>query len=87
MAFHISCHNTSNNCGVHRRAHGEANTVSNWANHCKKNGVKYIKGGVNPPQHDHFMFVETDDMAKLRNLMQPYIGYWDVVITPVMNLQ
>jgi len=30
--------------------------------------------------------VETDDMAKLRDLMQPFIGYWDVVITPVMDL-
>jgi len=25
-------------------------------------------------------------MAKLRDLMQPFIGYWDVVITPVMDL-
>jgi hypothetical protein len=30
--------------------------------------------------------VETDDMAKARDLMQPFIGYWDVVITPVMDL-
>ena len=87
MEFHISCHHTPNNCGVHRRTPGEGNAVPNWAEHCKKNGVTYIKGGVNPPQHNHFMFVETEDMAKLRDLLQPYIGYWDVVITPVMNLQ
>ena len=31
-------------------------------------------------------FVETDDMAKARDLMQRFIGYWDVVITPVMDL-
>ena len=23
------------------------------------------------------MFVETDDMRKLRDLMEPYQGYWD----------
>tara|TARA_B100001013_G_scaffold333369_1_gene250271 strand:- start:291 stop:392 length:102 start_codon:yes stop_codon:yes gene_type:complete len=33
------------------------------------------------------MFVETDDMSKLRDLMQPYQGYWDITITPVMNLE
>lgn len=87
MEFHISCHHTPNNCAVHRRAPGEANVVPNWSEHCKKVGVTYIKGGSNPPQHNHFMFVETDDMSKLRDLMQPYIGYWDVVITPVMNVE
>ena len=46
-----------------------------------------ILGGSNPPQHNHFMFVETDDMSKLRYLMIPYIEYWDVVITPVMNVE
>jgi|TARA_B100001146_G_C16073306_1_gene387429 hypothetical protein len=86
MEFHISCHHTPNNCGVHRREPGSSNTVPNWSEHCKKVGITYIKGGVNPPQHDHFLFVETDDMSKLRDLMQPYQGYWDVTITPVMNL-
>jgi len=33
--------------------------------------------------HNIFMFVESDDMAKLKPLMQPVIGYVDVVITPV----
>jgi len=90
MEFHISAHHTPNNCGVHRlQADGTRapNAVPNWAEHCQKVGIKYIKGGVNPPQHDHFMFVETDDMSKLRDLMQPYQGYWDITIIPVMNLE
>jgi len=33
--------------------------------------------------HSSFMLVEADDMVKLQTLMQPVIGYWDVVITPV----
>jgi hypothetical protein len=33
--------------------------------------------------HSSFMLVESDDMAKLQTLMQPVIGYWDIVITPV----
>ena len=44
------------------------------------------QGDVNAPQPNHFIFVETDSNGKLRDLMQPFIGYWDVVITPVMDL-
>ena len=33
--------------------------------------------------HNIFMFVESDDMAKLQTLMQLVIGYWDVIITSV----
>ena len=83
MEFHISCHHTPDNCAVHR---SESPMTKSWADHCKEVGVTFIKGGVNPPQHNHFIIVETDDMAKLRDLMQPFIGYWDVVITPVMDL-
>ena len=90
MEFHISCHHTPNNCGVHRHEPDgtrSPNAVPNWAEHCKEVGVTYIKGGVNAPQHNHFLFVETNDMAKLRDLMQPYQGYWEVIITPVMDLK
>ena len=83
MEFHISCHHTPDNCAVHRSGPPMAKS---WADHCNEVGVTFIKGGVNAPQHSHFIFVETDDMAKLRDLMQPFIGYWDVVITPVMDL-
>jgi len=50
----------------------ESPMTKSWADHCKEVGVTFIKGGVNAPQHNH--------------LMQPFIGYWDVVITPVMDL-
>mgnify|MGYP000008720223 FL=1 len=83
MEFHISCHHTPDNCAVHR---SEPPITKSWAEHCKEVGVTFIKGVVNAPQHNHFIFVETDDMVKLRNLMHPFIGYWDVVITPVMDL-
>jgi len=32
------------------------------------------------------MFVETDDYDKLRVLMQPVMGYWDIVISAVTDL-
>ena len=54
MEFHISCHHTPNNCGVHRHEPDgtrSPNAVPNWAEHCKEVGVTYIKGGVNAPQH------------------------------------
>ena len=44
------------------------------------------QGDVNAPQPNHFIFVETDSNGKLRDLMQPFIGYCDLVITPVMDL-
>ena len=45
--------------------------------------MQFVAGGSCNPIHVHFMFVETDDVEKLQTLMQPVIGYWDVVITPV----
>ena len=82
MEFHISCHHTPGNCAVHRSE--PALSPKSWAEHCKEVGVTHIKGG---PQHSHFIFVETDEMAKLRDFMQPFLGYWDVVTTPVRGLR
>ena len=91
MLFHISCHHTPENCGVHRNPIADDGaptpTITDWGARCQEVGVAYIKGGINGPQHNHFMFVETDDMDKLRVLMQPVMGYWDIVITPVVDLK
>ena len=62
-------------------------TITDWGARCQEIGVAYVKGGINGPQHNHFMFVETDDMDKLRTLMQPVMGYWDILITPVVDLK
>jgi len=81
MRFHISSHHTPNNCAVHR---GDGTPpVSDWRSRCKEVGVEFVAGGGCNPMHNSFMFVEADDMEKLQTLMQPVIGYWDVVITPV----
>ena len=87
MQFHISRHHTPENCVVHRSPDGLPHpAVTSWSERCKEVGVEYIKGGVNQPQHQHFLFVETGDMDKLRVLMQPVLGYWNIVITPVLDL-
>ena len=81
MRFHISSQHTPDNCAVHR---GDGTPpVTNWRARCKEVGVEFIEGDSCPPSHLSFMFVETDDMEKLRVLMQPVIGWWQVVITPV----
>ena len=71
MLFHISSHHTPDNCGVHRNpdaADGSPTpTVTDWGARCQEIGVTYIKGGINAPQHNHFMFVETDDMDPIEN--------------------
>jgi len=81
MRFHISSHHTPNNCAVHR-GDGTA-PVTDWRARCKEVGVEFVAGGGCSPMHSSFMFVETDNVEKLQTLMQPVIGYWDVVITPV----
>ncbi len=91
MLFHISCHHTPENCGVHRNPTADDGaptpTITDWGARCQEVGVAYINGGINAPQHNHFMFVETDDMDKLRALMQPVMGFWDIVITPIVDLK
>ena len=81
MRFHISSHHTPNNCAVHR---GDGTPpISDWRAWCKEVGVEFVAGGGCNPMHNSFMFVEADDIEKIQALMQPVIGYWDVVITPV----
>ena len=81
MRFHISAHHTPNNCAVHR-GDGTA-PVTNWPERCKQIGVEFVAGGGFTSSHLSFMFVETDDVSKLQELMSPVIGYWDVEVTPV----
>ena len=55
----------------------------NFPERCKELGITYVAGGACQLQHNHFMFVETDDMDKLRDLMLPMMGIWDITVTPV----
>ena len=55
----------------------------NFPERCKELGITYVAGGACRLQHNHFMFVETDDMDKLRDLMLPMMGIWDITVTPV----
>ena len=80
MEFHISCHHTPINCGGHRLQADRTrspNTVPNWAAHCEMIGSTYNKGSVNPPQHDHFMFVETDNkkVTRFNGTLPTLLGY------------
>ena len=61
MEFHISCHHTPDNCAVHR---SEPPITKSWAEHCKEVGVTFIKGGVNAPQHNHFIRSEERRVGK-----------------------
>ena len=82
MRFRISPHHTHNNYAVHRGGDGTA-PVTDWRARCKEVGVKFVTGGGCSPMYSHFMFVAADNMEILQTLMQPVIGDWDVVITPV----
>jgi len=41
----------------------------------------YVTGGAYQSEHHHFMFVETDDLDKVRELMLPMMGIWDISVT------
>ena len=55
----------------------------NWSERCKKLEITYVTIGACQPQHNHFMFVETDDMDKVRDLMLTMMGLWDITVTQV----
>ena len=68
MRFHISSRHTAENCGVRLEERKDGiNSFADWPARCKELGITYVAGGDCRPQHDHFMFVETDDMAKVGN--------------------
>jgi len=46
-------------------------------------GISYVDGGGCQPEHKGFMFVETDDMTKLRDLLPPVMGSMEIEVTPV----
>ena len=84
MRFHISSRHLPENCGIHLEERKDGiNSVASWPDRCKELGITYVAGGGCRPQHDHFMFVETDDIAKVADLMRPMQGRNTVVITPV----
>ena len=55
----------------------------NWSETCKELEITHVTIGACQPQHNHFMFVETDDMDKVRDLMLTMMGLWDITVTPV----
>ena len=56
-------------------------TVDCYARLCTKSNL--LLSGACQPEHHHFMFVETDDLDKVRELMLPMMGIWDISVTPV----
>ena len=82
MRFHIATKHIPENCGFANPDKGIPQ-APNWADRCKEMGITYVAGGGCQPEHKGFMFVETDDMAKLRDLLQPVMGRMEIEVTPV----
>ena len=55
----------------------------NWSERCKELGMTYVTGGAYQPEHHHFMFVETDDLDKVHELMLSMMGIWDISVVPI----
>ena len=82
MRFHIETKHTPENCGLANPDKGIPQ-APNWADRCKEMGITYVAGGGCQPEHTGFMFVETDDMAKIRDLLLPVMGRQEIKVTPV----
>ena len=57
-----------------------------WSERCKELRIEYVFGGGCQPEHHHFMVVDTDDMAKVTELMRPMLGRWTSKVTPIANI-
>ena len=82
IRFHIDSKHAPEDCGLANPNQGIP-IAPNFPERCKELGITYVAGGACQLQHNHFMFVETDDMDKLRDLMLPMMGIWDITVTPV----
>ena len=82
MRFHTTLTHTPENCRVHRPGDPQLD----WAARAKEAGVELISAVVCQPAHTQFFVVETDDYAKLYELIRPLQGYATADITPVRDL-
>ena len=84
MRFDISSHHTPELCGIGNP--GKFTPVPTWPERCKELGIEYVIEGGCQPEHFHFMVVDTDDMAKVTELMRPMLGRWTSKVTPIANI-
>jgi len=82
MRFHIATKHTPQNCGFANPDKGIPQ-APNWADRYKEIGITYVAGLGCQPKQKGFMFVETDDMTKLRDLLQPVMRRMEIEVTPV----
>ena len=82
MRFHIDSKHSPENRGLANPDEGIP-MAPNWSERCKELEIAYVAGGACQGQHNHFMFVETDDMDKVRDLMLTMMGIWDITVIPV----
>ena len=82
MRFHIDSKHSPENCGLANPNQGIP-MAPHFSERCKELGMTYVAGGGCQPEHHHFMFVETDDLDKVSELMLPMMVIWDISVTPV----
>jgi len=80
MRFHIKGQHSPENCFS---GHGLTYPVLNWPERCKELRIDFVAGGACNPEHSIFMLVETDDMDKITELVNPVLGRFVYEVTPV----
>jgi len=80
MRFHIKGQHSPENCFS---GHGLTSPVSSWPERCKERGIEFVAGGQCNPEHSIFLLVETDDMDKITESVNPVLGRFVYEVTPV----
>ncbi len=82
MRFHVTMIHTPESCPGPRGG----TPVPDWPARAKEVGVDLISAVVCQPAHTQFFVVETDDYAKMHELLRPFSGISKAEITPVRDL-
>jgi len=82
MRFHVTMIHTPESCPGPRGG----TPVPDWPARANEVDVQLISAVVCQPAHTQFFVVETDDYAKLHELLRPFSGISKAEITPVRDL-
>ena len=84
MLFHVTLDHTPEDCPIVRTG---ASDVPEMLARADETGVKVISALGARPQHCVYLVLETDDINKLNDFLEPVLSWVKCEITPVGTIQ
>ena len=84
MLFHVTLDHTPEDCPIVRTG---ASDVPEMLGRADETGVKVISALGARPQHCVYLVLETDDINKLNDFLEPVLSWVKCEITPVGTIQ